>query len=156
MVAPAPKKGAVTVKVSGSLGSMPLEGEAACWAADLTYNGGEALLSFAGDPYAGQPAIVQRQQGEGCAIYWGALQLEDSLMSTLLDYALSYAGVRSGPLTPEYVEVVRRGEVTFAINHTTQPVKVELGISGTALVGDYQDGMAELGPYGVCAVKETV
>jgi hypothetical protein len=77
-------------------------------------------------------------------------------MNTLLEYALAYAGVRSGPLTPEYIEVVRRGEVTIAINHTSQPARIDLDIPGKALVGDFQDGVAELGPYGVCVVKDVL
>ena len=153
MYAPAPKKGEVEVKMSGSLESKPMEGNASGWVADLTFNGGEVLLSFAGEPYAGQPAVVQRQHGEGSTIYVGALRLEDELSDSLLDYALANAGVQPGPSTPEYVEVIRRGEVTFAINHTPQPVRIELGGTGKALTGNFQAGVAELGPYGVCAIK---
>jgi beta-galactosidase len=154
--APTPRRGQVEVKVSGNLGGKPVEGKASAWAADLTFNGGDVLLNFAGDTYAGQPAVVQRRHGEGFAIYAGALRLDDELSNALLEYCLSNASVQPGPSTPEYVEVIRRGEVTFAINHTSQPVRVELGGSGKALVGVFQDGVAELGPYGVCAVKAEV
>ena len=63
------------------------------------------------------------------------------------------AGIQPGPHTPQYVEVIQRGDVTFAVNHTHQPVRVELGGSGKALVGIFHEGVAELGPYGVCAIK---
>ena len=153
---PASKKGEVSVKVTGNMGGKPVEGIASGWAADLTFNGGEVLLYFAEEPYAGQPAVVERQHGEGCAIYAGALRLDEGLSKGLLDYALANANISPGPLTPENVEVIRRGEVTFAINHTSQPVQVELGGSAKALVGVFQDGVAVLGPYGVCVIKAEV
>jgi beta-galactosidase len=151
---PTPRKGQVEVNVSGNLTGQTVAGKALGWVADLTFNGGEVLLYFTSDTYAGQPAVVQRRHGEGCAIYIGALRMDDELSNCLMDYALSNAGILPGPSTPEYVEVVRRGEVTFAINHTPQSVRVELGGTGKALVGVFQQGVAELGPYGVCVVKE--
>jgi beta-galactosidase len=153
---PAPRQGQVEIKVAGSLAGRTLEGAASGWAADLTFNGGELLLQFTSDTYAGQPAVVQRQHGEGCAIYAGALRLDENLSDSLLEHALSNAGVQPGPKTPEYVEVIRRGEVVFAINHTPQTVRVELGGIGQVLTGSFKEGVAELGPYGVCAVKEKV
>jgi beta-galactosidase GanA len=101
---PAPKKGQGEVIVSGNLAGKPIEGTASGWVADLTFNSGEVLLNFNSDTYAGQPAVVQRQHGEGCSIYIGALQLEWALDS-LLDCA--DANIALGPSTPEY-EVIRR------------------------------------------------
>jgi beta-galactosidase GanA len=150
---PEPRQGQVQVKVSGNLSGKAIAGSALGWAADLTFNGGEVLLYFASDTYNGQPAVVQRQHGEGCAIYAGALRLDENLSNSLMDYALSLAGVEPGPKTPEYVEVIRRGEVVFAINNTPQPVHIDLGGIGQVLTGSFTEGMAALGPYGVCAVK---
>ena len=54
--------------------------------------------------------------------------------------------------TPKWVEVVRRGDVTFAINHSREPCTVEIP-GREAVVGEWKKGKARLGAYGVCAVR---
>lgn len=116
--------------VSGSWGS----GKATVWAeyfsqlapgveVNLRYGPSNGWLD-------GQPAAVTRQVGKGSITYLGAL-LDASLMSQVSTSLLKGAGVSSGALkVPARVEVCRRvgqgREVFVVINHSTEPVSVEL------------------------------
>jgi beta-galactosidase len=137
------------VAVAGKLAGAAERGSTKTWIADLTLNGGRALLSFDGEAYAGQPAVVERRTGRGWTVYAGAVDLDDHLRGRLMDYVLTAARVRRGPVTPRHVEVTTRGDYTFIINHTDAPVTVEVGAKGKALLGTCRNGVAELGPYGV-------
>ncbi len=153
MSIPASKTGILEVPVAGAVGGEFVTGSARCWIADLTLNGGTALLEFTGDIYKGQPAIVEKRTGDGCTIYLGTVSLSDELMQKGLDYVLSVAKIKPGPETSEHVEVVRRGDVTFVINHVNWPTSVPLGNRGKAIVGRYEAGEAKLEAYGVCVVR---
>lgn len=150
---PAAAETQVEVAVRGTLGGRPVEGVAKRWIGDLTLQGGQALLSFSDEAYRGQPAIVEKQTGKGCLVYVAAARLDDGLSDAVLSHVLATAGIRKGPPTPLHVEVVKRGKVTFVINHTAAPVTVKLGTNGRAVVGRYEDGKAELSAYGVCVVE---
>jgi beta-galactosidase len=91
------------------------------------------------------------EAGKGAAFYAAAYLDQDGL-GHLLDAALLRAGVIRGPRTPKWVEVVRRGDVTFAINHSREPCVVDLPGS-EAVIGEWRKGKAKLGAYGVCAVR---
>ena len=87
------------------------------------------------------------------AVYAAAVRFDDHLTRALLDWLLRHSGAVIGPDTPEHVEVVRRGPVTFVVNHTDKPAEVPLGLAGEALLGDFRDGAAHLKPYGVCVIR---
>ena len=140
------------VRLAGLLGGQAVSGRAATWIGDLELKGGEALLRFGEDAYAGQPAVVEKRTGRGRAIYAAAIRVDDVLLARIVDYSLGLAKVPAGPVTPEYVEVIERGSALFVINHRDGPVSVHLGAKGRAIVGRYRDGVAELPPFGVCVI----
>ncbi len=70
----------------------------------------------------------------------------------LLEAALRRAGIEPRPRTPKWVEVVRRGDVMFAVNHSPEPCTVDLP-GRDALAGEWRKGKAKLGAYGVCVVR---
>lgn len=100
----------------------------------LRLEGGHALATFAaGAPHdlAGAPAVVGHGYGSGQTWYVGAL-LPDAATDALLTQVLRERGVRTAlgtpvPATPLGVEMVRRGAVTFLLNHSDSPVTVALG-----------------------------
>lgn len=150
---PAAKRRAVELPVTGPLpvpdGARTVGG----WAADVELRGGEALLSFTDGTYAGQPAVVRHTTGRGQTLYAGTIRPTDGLLASLLEHALSSAGIAAGPATPPYVEIVRRGDVTFIVSHRSEPVRVTLGAPGTALLGTFANGVADLPAHGVCLVQ---
>ena len=148
-----PKRGQVEVSLSGELAGEAVEGRAGTWIADITLDGGETLAKFTSDAYEGQPAVVEVRRGEGRAVYVGSTRLDDATRSRLVDYVLSAAAVERGPETPRHVEVVERGDVIFAVNHTDRPAAVEIGEPGEVLLGDVEGGTAMLGPYAVAVVR---
>ncbi len=143
----------VEVAVRGTLGGCLVKGVARHWIGDITLHGGTALMSFADEAYRGQPAVVENRTGKGRMLHVAAARLDDGLSEAVLSDALDAAGVRKGPQTPLHVEVVKRGSVTFVINHTASPVTVKLASKGRAVVGRYEEGKAELSAYGVCVVE---
>jgi beta-galactosidase len=109
-------------------------------------------MTFDDDAYAGQPAVVERTTGEGRSLYVGTVHPDDALLEAIVSHALAAAGIESGPFTEEYVEVVRRGPLVFAINHRAQATRVELGAS-CALVGELEGTAAVLPAWGVCVAE---
>ena len=150
--APASKSRETEVALSGELGGTAATGRASKWVGDVELKGAEVLLRFTDDTYAGQPAVVARRTGKGHCVYAASAALDDGLFGQLVEFSLKQAGVRRGPRAPEYVEVVRRGGMVFAVNHRAEAVRVTLGAGGRVLVGRCRDGVAELPAYGVCVV----
>ena len=90
--------------------------------------------------------------GKGRAYYLAAF-LDQILTGYVLEQAMQSAGVPVGPATDKWVEVVRRGDVTFAINHSRQPTQAPVP-KGKVILGEVKDGQAILPPYGVCVVQD--
>lgn len=137
------------VGLAGQLGQSPVSGAASVWLGDLENNGSQVLLAISEDTYRGQPVVVEKATGSGLALYCAAAKVDPSLLNALFDYALAKAGIPYREDLPEHVEVIRRGVLTFVINHLDQPVSIPLDISGKVLRGKVQDGMASLQSYDV-------
>jgi beta-galactosidase len=125
--------------------------EARAYVEDLELVGAKALARFTDNLYEGCPAATVNEAGKGAAFY-AASYLDADGLGSLLDLALQRAGIAPGPRTPKWVEVVRRGDVTFAVNHSREPCTVEIP-GREAVVGEWKKGKARLGAYGVCAVR---
>ncbi|HEY3329003.1 MAG TPA: beta-galactosidase [Capsulimonadaceae bacterium] len=120
------------------------------WAGDITLNGaGVADMSFATDQYAGQPAVVSNRVGSGHTCYVATTGANNALLDTCLLGILQKAGISPGPRTMRNVDVVHRGNVTFVINHRTEPVDVPVGAVGASIIGAIEDGVAHLEQFGV-------
>ncbi len=143
----------IEVGINGALDGTEVSGTAKVWIGDLSLDGAEALLSFSEDTFKGQAAITENKTGKGRAIYSTAVRMSDDLETKLIDHAISVSGVKCGPETKLHVEVIRRGNAIFAINHNPESTEVVLGVKGKALIGGYKDGKAVLPAYGVCVVE---
>ena len=154
LISPRYKSRPVKMPIQGEIGGQKVAGYAEMWAADLTLRGGNPLLSFATDTYKGQPAVVENPSGQGISVYVGAIKTEDSLLRHIMDYALGLSNVPPGPPVPEYVEIIPRGNMIFMINHRDADVTVDLAVAGTAIIGEFSDGVVNLKPFGVCVVRK--
>jgi beta-galactosidase len=134
---------------------LPLSGggSARRWIGDVELAGGAALMTFADDLYAGQPAVVESCRGAGRAVYAATLELDDATLGKLLDHLLEKTGAAPGFSTPRRVEAVRRGNLLCFVNHTDQPVTVSCREAGRALLGSCMDGQVYLDAYGVALLK---
>lgn len=151
---PKPFSRVISVGVAGALGGRSASGQAEWWIGDIELQGGEALMRFTTeDCYAGQPAVVANKRGPGQTLYVAATKLDAELKGRIVAYALERAGVAAGSASPEFVEVVRRGDVVFAVNHTPKPCAIDLGPVSRVLLGEVIDGAARLGAYGVCVAR---
>jgi hypothetical protein len=136
--------------VAGTLGGMPVSGNAGVWVADMRATDAETLLHFIDDEYAFQSAVTEKRHGSGTAIYCGALRLDDALSSKLLDYALGLASMQISNDLPLYVEAVTRGDAVFVINHRDEPVSLTRESKF-----DLPEAMERLAlpPYGACMLR---
>lgn len=151
---PKAAKGQVDVPMTGKLAGKAVAGVGKTWIADIAPRDAEVLLTFAAEAYARQPALTCRKTGKGAAFYLGTVLTDEAFETTLMGHVLKTAGVAAGPTTPRHVEIIRRGNVLFAINHTAQPVSVPLpGLKGRALVGSFTRGKAVLPAYGVTVLR---
>ncbi len=143
-------------RIGGQLDGQVVCGSASVWLGDLVGQGGKALLSVQEDLFEGQPAVVERATGKGLAVYAAAIRMDDDLTGALYEYVLNKAGVAFRRDVPLHVEIINRGPVVFAINHSGQPVELALNIRGTVLRGSFKDGKASLLPYDVVIVDTRV
>ncbi|MBM7563434.1 beta-galactosidase [Paenibacillus sacheonensis] len=127
------------------------------WVDVIELRGAEALAVFDEDYYAGRPAVTKHAFGQGHAYYIGT-EIDASLRDHIFGTICGDAGItlgRPAVSAPPGVEVVSRSnetrEYTFVINHTVDPVIVDLDgpiqdwLSGRV----FEHGPAELEGNGV-------
>ena len=105
-------------------------GSGRTWSELLHLDGAQAVRTWADGPLPGTPAVTRHAHGEGTSWYV-ATTLDDASLGEVLDQALAQAGVAPAAQAPEGVEVVRRGDRLFVLNHTGNPVTV----AGTTVDG---------------------
>ncbi|HEY6797753.1 MAG TPA: beta-galactosidase [Kineosporiaceae bacterium] len=138
---------------------------ASTWTEHLHLAAAEAVASYADGPLPGVPAVTRALRGAGSAWYL-ATRPDDAALDRLVGRILGDAGVapaaivRPGPdgAPVTGVELVRRRgsdrSYLFVLNHTGGQVEVE--VRGHDLVADRSvDGVLQLAPGGVAAVRET-
>ena len=93
------------------------------WSEDARALDAEVVISYAGGPLRGRPAVTRRPVGGGVAWYLGTLP-DDSTLDALLERIIDEAGVTKVAEAPPGVEVVRRrcptGSWLFVLNHTDE------------------------------------
>ena len=146
-----------TPAVQCTLAGGAVAGTVRTWMEDIELEGGEARGVYHDNDFAGAPFLVAHRYGQGHTLYCGAYPGAE-LLPLIVNDALQRAGVSAPPALPTHVEILRRGDHTFLINHRNEPVTVPLS-AREVVVGNYQDGQALLGPYDVCVlvgVREAV
>jgi len=106
-------------------GSVKLDpsGRGSVWSELLHLDGAEPLARYAEGPLAGVPAVTRAAAGKGTATYV-ATRLDDATLAALLADVLTSAGVEPAAPAPPGVEVVRRGDRLFVVNHTGEAAEV--------------------------------
>jgi len=104
------------------------------WFETLELNGAESLYNYADGYYAGAAAASMNHFGNGVACYLGTRIGRESmqaLMSLVLDNA------KIGPLlnVPQGMQIVRRGNVWIATNHSGAELSVKLPLPVSPLQG---------------------
>ncbi len=98
-------------------------GTGSVWSELLRTEGAEVLDSVADGPLAGTPAVTRNAHGDGAA-YYLATRPDPTTMAALLSRAARDAGIEPAASVPTGVEVVRRGNRLFVLNHTDAPATV--------------------------------
>lgn len=116
------------------------------WSEWLTVDDAEVLARYRGGPLDGRPAVTRR----GRATYLSCLP-ED--LTPVLDEVLAAAGLTGTDLPPG-VELCRRGDLLFLLNHGTAPATVQLPTAGTDLLtGRHLHGPVHLAPRDAVVLK---
>ncbi len=120
---------------------------ATVWSEQLRADGAHVLATYGGAGLTGQPAVLRH----GTAWYVSTVPPADVLAEIVAD-CLAAAGV-APPLesVPDDVEVARRGELLFVLNHGS--AEVGLTWTGTDLLTDRDvDGVLQLPPGGAAVL----
>jgi len=124
-------------------------GSAQHWLADIELEGGTALARFTNSGLEGQPAVVENRFGAGLCLYLGATRIDDETMTSIAGYLLERGGIERVVGLPKGVEVARRGDFTWVINHTAQPQELSWSPGNEVILGCYAEGKIMLAPYDV-------
>lgn len=90
------------------------------WSEHVRLDGATAVAAFVDGPDAGRPAVTRHRVGSGTAWYV-ATALDDATgLRDLLAEVLDAAGVERPAGLPDRLELVRRGHLSFLINHGDQ------------------------------------
>lgn len=128
------------------------------WAEFVRVEDAETLATFTEGALAGWPAVTRRAIGEGAgggAAWYVATLPEPAALGRLVARIAESAGVEVPPpvTTGVQVEVVRRGDLTFVINHGADAAEMQVG--GTdVLTGAAASGL-ELPSQGVAIVRQS-
>jgi beta-galactosidase len=128
------------------------------WADVIDLEGAQAVATFTGNFYAGQPAITEHSFGRGSAFYIGT-RLAPEAMGALLGRIAAAAGVTPPVSAPPGVEVVRRRTVDgrtlwFVLNHRPELATVTLPVAGIdVLRGLDTPGTMALAPFDVAIIQ---
>jgi beta-galactosidase len=138
------------VPIEGDLVGGPATGS--IWSEFVRTDDAETLVTFTEGPLAGWPAVTRRAVGGGTAWYVATLP-DDEALRRLVARVVEEADVvfPERIADGEQVEVVRRGELVFVINHGDTDASLR-GNGTDLLSGAPASGMA-LPPQGVAIVR---
>ncbi|MEW9529937.1 beta-galactosidase [Microbispora sp. NPDC049125] len=148
---PLPEGGSVGVLPPGAA---PRTGR--IWSERVRLGAATGLWTFADGPDAGWPAVTRNDLGAGTA--WYVATALDPVgggggLRRLLAEVLDHAGVARPRDLPATVEVVRRGDFVFLVNHGDDAVSVP-GITGTSVLdGAVCEGAATVAAGDVTVVR---
>ena len=98
-------------------------GHGTTWTELLRPEGAEVLQTCLDGPLPGAPAVLRHAVGAGTAWYL-ATTPDPATLAAVLGEAAAAAGVAPPADVPPGVEVVRRGDLLFVLNHTDRPATV--------------------------------
>ncbi|CAD6007349.1 beta-galactosidase [Agreia sp. COWG] len=103
-----------------------IAGTASLWQELVRVDSAEVVSRFADGFARGEAAITRNRRADGTGWYV-ATQPDHSVLSELVAQLLEEADIPSGfDVWAEGVEIVRRGGVTFVLNHTAESVEVSI------------------------------
>ncbi len=109
---------------------------------------------YEGGAFAGEPAITIRSVGDGWAMYQ-AFWSDAAGLRTVMVQALARASISCISDLPPGVDILRRGPLTFYLNHGPEPVVLPLVRAGAPLLGSVSQGNVQCKPFGVYVVRES-
>lgn len=123
------------------------------WSEFVRVTNATVMAEFTADTLAGWPAVTQNAVGSGSAWYVATLP-EPGALSALVGAVLADGGIEAEPAFggERGVEVVRRGGLTFVINHCALAVAVEL--DGTDLLSGTPARDMQLVSQGVAIISD--
>lgn len=137
------------VALDGDVFGSPATGH--IWSEYVRVEDAETLGTFGAGPLAGWPAVTRRQTQDGAGWYVATLPDADALRR-LAERILRDTGIDLPPTTAsgDQVEVVRRGQNLFVINHGE--TDAELRVDGTDLLTGAEASGLRLPPQGVAII----
>ena len=135
-----------TVELAGTLLG---DASGELWSEYLHAKGARVEATFTTGALAGWPALTRNDVGTGAAWYV-ATRPDDAARGRLIEHLLGEAGIEFA-LEQSGLEVVRRGELTFVINHGAAPAAVP--VAGTDVLSGASSPGLTLDSQGVAIIR---
>ncbi len=103
--------------------------------------------------FKGGAAATQNEYGEGFAFYQGC-RLDMRSSHLLLRHVIEKSGAGVPVETPRYVEILKRGNLRFYLNHGAEPAVVSRMRPGEVIIGDADAEQVRLDAFDVCIIEE--
>jgi len=145
---------AASVEVELDLPDGPFKAEGVKYMEMMELSEGvSALGRYTSGSFLGTPFLVEKAYGKGLAIYQ-ACWLDAVGSRVLFDYAIKRANLARGPETPAGIEIIKRGNIRFYLNHLPASVSVPQVAPGRILKGHADGQTVSLNMFDVCLIEE--
>ena len=130
-----------------------LLGIAGLWISEIEAKSAETLLKYENSIYAGMPFFTFKKYGKGNAFYFAADIPDYDSGTEIMRRAANAAGVAQLKI-PKNVEIVRRGDILFLLNHSNSEVRISLSGNVENLLGNFCSGTtAIIPPFEIAVAK---
>lgn len=125
------------------------------WCDIITPISAQTVATYQGEFYAGKPAITRNRHGQGQVYYVGALG-DDTLIDAVVRHIIAETELTASITSPPQVEIVRRGDVLFMLNHSDTDQVVHLGdkVRVDIITEQTKQGACTLAPRQVMLLTE--
>ena len=138
---------------SGRLNGKKLLGIAGLWISEIEFKSAKSLLKYKNSVYEGMPFMTINKYGKGNAFYCAADISDFHSAAEIMRHVAKTADVPCLKI-PKNVEIVRRGNILFIMNHNSSKVRISLHCAVENLFGKFCSGTtAVIPPFEIALAK---
>lgn len=141
------------VIVTGAPGDRETVGTIEHWAGGVSLTTAESIMTYKNSIFKGYPFLTVNKFGKGHALYYASDITDQVLLSVMVRYAESLAGLPETKI-PEGVDISRRGNLLFVSNFNDFELSFEAEAEGENIVGHaLSNGKITLGSHATAVIE---